>query len=68
MWKTKRRTRLTLSSDTLRRLETSQLQQVNGAAIYSPEPKCSALTAVQSCMGSCLDCTMTCEIDCVSDL
>jgi hypothetical protein len=46
MLKTKYRARakLTLKSETIQHLHTSQLQYVNGAQLYSPEPLCSLRT------------------------
>jgi hypothetical protein len=46
MLKTKHRARakMTLKSETIQHLDTSQLRYINGAVIYSPEPDCSRLT------------------------
>ena len=37
------RTKLMLKSETIQHLHTSQLQYINGAQIYSPEPECSEI-------------------------
>jgi hypothetical protein len=45
------RTKLTLKAETIQHLYMSQLQYINGAAIYSPEPLCSAISRQNTCTG-----------------
>jgi hypothetical protein len=51
MLRTKHRAqaKLTLKSETIQHLHTSQLLYINGAKINSPEPKCSEITAYTGC-------------------